>query len=597
MPPWIGPLTIALTFVWLAAATWRKWPDVLVDFGQQLYIPWRLAGGEHLYTDVALLHGPFSQLFNAVWFRAFGASLTVIVIVNLTILAAIVAMIYALVRQIAGELTASVTALVFVLVFAFAQYTGTGNYDYVTPYVHEATHGIAFGLGLLLCFARYLKSGSRKALAGAGVCLGCALLTKVDLAIAALATSVAGVAIVLWLSRHDAARRPADLWTFAAGAIAPIAMVFTYLLTYLPAGAALRDTFGAFASVSGGVASNAFYARTLGVDDLGGNVALMIEMFLVIAAAAGVAVAIDVALARRVDRPWRIGAVLGVIAFAILIAWPAVSPWRDLPRALPLTTLAVLSGVAAALSQSRDLDAARGSIVPMLLWTVFAIVLLAKIFFNAHLELFGFYLAMPASLVLAVALVYWMPRWLRVRWGGGAIFRALAIGVLAALVVYQVRWSLEVYSAKDYTLGKGGDAIVTYSPNISSPNLVTAEALRWIDANLPPQATFVAMPEGIMLNYLTRHATTMPVINLMMTEMIAFGESSMVASLDRHPPDYVLLVDKNTSEFGVGEFGSDPNYGEHIMHWVDAHYDTVTVLGNEPLRGRGFGIKIMKHTH
>ena len=86
----------------------------------------------------------------------------------------------------------------------------------------------------------------------------------------------------------------------------------------------------------------------------------------------------------------------------------------------------------------------------------------------------------------------------------------------------------------------------------------------------------------------------MPVINFMMTEMIVFGEDAIVGSLDAHPPDYVLLVDKDTSEFGVGPFGIDPTYGRRIMGWVGQHYDAAVLFGSEPFRGRGFGIKILK---
>ena len=32
--------------------TWRTWPDVLVDFGQQIYTAWRLSQGDVLYRDL-----------------------------------------------------------------------------------------------------------------------------------------------------------------------------------------------------------------------------------------------------------------------------------------------------------------------------------------------------------------------------------------------------------------------------------------------------------------------------------------------------------------------------------------------------------------
>jgi hypothetical protein len=49
----------------LLAWTWRKWPDILVDFGRELYIPWQLVSGKVLYVDIAYFNGPLSPYLNA----------------------------------------------------------------------------------------------------------------------------------------------------------------------------------------------------------------------------------------------------------------------------------------------------------------------------------------------------------------------------------------------------------------------------------------------------------------------------------------------------------------------------------------------------
>jgi hypothetical protein len=244
--------------------------------------------------------------------------------------------------------------------------------------------------------------------------------------------------------------------------------------------------------------------------------------------------------------------------------------------------------------RSTDDAATRSAYAPMAMWSAFALALLSKMILHARVELYGFYLAMPAMLVLVSALTFWLPRWLDRRRGSGVVVRALSLGAIAAMVLYHFTWSQAVYAPKTYAVGKDGDAIVTYDPGIFPPTAITDEALRWIDTNMPPDATFVALPEGITLNYLSRRPTTVPVINFMMTEMIVFGEDAITNALAGRPPDYVVLVDKDTSEFGVGAFGVDPRYGQRVMAWVTAHYDRVTIIGSQPFRGRGFGIEILK---
>lgn len=41
-------VVLASVFVALAVRTWGTWPDVLIDFGRELYVPWRLSLGERL---------------------------------------------------------------------------------------------------------------------------------------------------------------------------------------------------------------------------------------------------------------------------------------------------------------------------------------------------------------------------------------------------------------------------------------------------------------------------------------------------------------------------------------------------------------------
>src|ERR1043165_10183671 len=64
-------LFLGIVFFVLTCWSWRKWTDVLIDFGLQLYTPWQLAQSKVLYRDVAYLAGgPLSQYFHALLFRS-----------------------------------------------------------------------------------------------------------------------------------------------------------------------------------------------------------------------------------------------------------------------------------------------------------------------------------------------------------------------------------------------------------------------------------------------------------------------------------------------------------------------------------------------
>ena len=139
----MGLAVVAAAFAIAAALTWGKWPDPIVDYGTQLYMPWRISHGAVLYRDLFYIGGgPFSQYFNALLFKIFGASILTLVIANLIFVAAILALIYHRFLAAANAFVAMTICLGIVLVFTFNEYTLTGNYNYITPYAHEALHGL-----------------------------------------------------------------------------------------------------------------------------------------------------------------------------------------------------------------------------------------------------------------------------------------------------------------------------------------------------------------------------------------------------------------------------------------------------------------------
>jgi hypothetical protein len=74
----------------------------------------------------------------------------------------------------------------------------------------------------------------------------------------------------------------------------------------------------------------------------------------------------------------------------------------------------------------------------------------------------------------------------------------------------------------------------------------------------------------------------------------AWPEDVARADFEAHPPDYVLLVHRDTREFGVGYFGNSPLYGRKIMDWVNVNYRPVARFGAEPFVIDKFGIKILE---
>src|SRR6185503_20433910 len=117
----------AVLFVVLAAWSWLKWPDPVVDFGRELYVPWQLTHGKVLYRDIESVYGPLSPYVNALWMRLFGVSLLTLVVCNLAVFAATLAGVHRLIRRSTDALAASVASMTLLVVSGFRQIDGPGN--------------------------------------------------------------------------------------------------------------------------------------------------------------------------------------------------------------------------------------------------------------------------------------------------------------------------------------------------------------------------------------------------------------------------------------------------------------------------------------
>jgi hypothetical protein len=200
VPRWLEWLAIA-SLVLLAChflnISWRKWPDPQIDFGRELYIPWRLSLGDVLRRDIESPFGPLSQYFNAGLFALFGPSLMVLVSANLVVYGAILFSAYWILRQGWRVVGAWAGSAIFVSVFSFSQFDIIGNYNYATPYAHEAKHGLLVCLVLSGVLLSFLCQPTLWKCALAGFLFGLSAVLKVEIILAGSAVAAA-TAILHW---------------------------------------------------------------------------------------------------------------------------------------------------------------------------------------------------------------------------------------------------------------------------------------------------------------------------------------------------------------------------------------------------------------
>jgi hypothetical protein len=142
-------------------------------------------------------------------------------------------------------------------------------------------------------------------------------------------------------------------------------------------------------------------------------------------------------------------------------------------------------------------------------------------------------------------------------------------------------------AGKTVRVGSGGDAFWA-----GARGRYVNAALRELRARAGPGATLTAFPEGIMLNYLSRRVAPTPFTTFSTTEMVLFGEGAILAALRDHPPDWVAVVHKDTSEFGARFFGRD--YARALGRWIRQEYRPEALFGAPPLETDDFGIMLLR---
>lgn len=588
--PWIGPLIIAAAAVAMLVRTWQTWPDCLVDFGVQLYVPWQLAEGKVLYRDVAHYTGPLSVYYNALAFRVFGVNLRVLELANFPILIGTIWAVYFLGRHLGGKLCATVCGLSFVTLFAFAHITRAGNYNYVCPYEYDYTHAMFLCLLCIILLGRFARTQRLDNSAVAGFLAGLVFLTRSEFFLALIAAAAA--ALGLSATENDKRVRiivRGCLMFFPAAAVAPIVSI-SILHCAMPLETAVRGTLGMWPALfHGGVTSQHFYQHSMGVDDLHKSLILLAEWVAAYGTFIGVFAACATLIKSRIPLPSVIAAFL---IGAILIGWHfANRDWLSFFRPLPLIALLVIAISGAKLWRSNRNAADRPHAVLALTLGVFSFVLLGKIILYARIAHYGCWLAMPATMILIIALFGWIPSWISRRGGSSALFLSGIGGAwLAALAVY-LTLTNDAVKTLTVPVGSGADQFWADVPRAVPLNNAILAAEKFV----PAGKTLACFPEGIVINYLSRRVTATRFVNFNPPDLLLFGQEKMLGALEANPPDYIFIVHKDTSEFGEKYFGRD--YGQEIGAWIHAHYQGEDLpmldLGAQPLEDRGFGIRLM----
>ena len=525
---------------WQLVISWRCWPDPVVDFGRELYIPWRLAEGAVLYRDVEDFYGPLSQYFNAILFRIFGPGLMVLVTANLVIFAAIVTLLYFLVRRAWGAGAALAGGAVFVAVFGFSRFLYVGNFNYATPYAHETTHGMLVLLLLAMALVAWAFRPTIWLSALVGLLFGLTLVLKPEIMLAAAAMT--GVSAV-WRFWHERPLTLREAIALGIGAVAPTALFVAYFSSHVSLAESWSFAGRAWLNVLG---TTRYIAEPVQLKYAGldtpwlhlGEHALATMAALALFSAVGFAIWIF-------EQRGKLKAAMPcamLMAGALFVGGWLLSEnwWIEVGRCLPGLMLVYFGWGVFRLLRQRSVGGGKDPVqLFRLIVAGLGAALLARMILAGKIYQFGYYQASVAAVVVVALLVHELPARCGTTPGGRFFGSVVAFALLLPGIILLGVKSRDVLAYVNSPMGNGSDRFYTFKP--SEPLSAVSAVLE----KQPRGSTLMVLPEGLMLNYLARMPSPVPHFFFYSAVTEHGNEARLVAKLNATPPDFVVILPRD----------------------------------------------------
>jgi hypothetical protein len=493
--------------------------------------------------------------------------------------------IYRFFRHTANSITAMMTAAAFLSIFAFK----FPNYNYITPYAYALTHGIALSLFSILAFYQYIKKQNNFRVVIIGLLIGTIFLTKLEVFFASMAAIGTGF-IVLWYVEQFSLRKIIKVSAILFFSLLLPTAVFTiYFSFFMPFQEALLSILTQYRQLfETAMTSNAFYLRVTGREAslfYLGKILLVTGWYVLL-------FCLMWSVARLVERisstHYRVIIVIVAGASALFLLHfmnDAPSNWLDVRIPFAFQVVVAVMGIVYGLTiwKSRKEKGKALSALPMLVFIIFGFVMVLKMILRVTINVYGFALTMPATLVVVAGLVYHVPRLVAKNAQSTTFIRILSIIMVTMFLVMEIGVIIDTYLMRNYPIDTGKEKIITYGPVLSNEGPVIDETLKKINETIKPNENFLVIPEGILLNYLTRRESPSPYTSFLLGDLVMHHEEKMVEKLSRRLPDYVILIDRGVGEWGFKKFGVDT--GTKISGWVIKNYIPICTIGNIPFQG------------
>lgn len=575
-------LALGCLFAAMLLASWQRWTQPLLDHGREMNLPSRILAGEHLYSDVQFLYGPFAPHFNALLYKIFGVQLATLKVSGAVCAILILLMVYWLSRRLMSVWeSAAVTALVM----SICALKSTANY--IQPYAYAALYGCVFAIASLVCTVRFVQFRQSKLMAWAGVFAGLSLVSKPEIALAAWAA--AGIALLI---ESLSERRPLgrEALNFIIPVIVITAATYGFVLINVPLSVLLNDNHVLFTNMPPQLVY--FNRHISGLAKLPTSLWFTLTGIAVFGIWAGACAVVGAAISIR-RQGWFQALRLSGLVLLIGVIWREaaikflgipddVTPFASAIIALPIVIGAITWHMWKTRRTEKPISAEQKVLLVLAVFSLFS-VLRALLNVTTTGPYTPFFI--PTLIIVYLYLLFRAaPKFLAPSPELQLKARQVAVCLIALLAV-----GLAINSARRFrTINtfevKSARGSFLTLPEIGEP---LQAAINFAEERSKPGEYVLSLPIATTINFMA--ARPYP----LREEIVHPGflsdekEFDAIERIKSRQVPLVLVANLITSEFRDRVFGAD--YNKELMRWITERYHLVARFESKHRQGANFG--------
>ncbi len=540
---WITLAILALFVFTGLALFWGKQGHIIIDIGREYFISEQVMNGEVLYKDIFNIYGPLAYQMNAILFKIFGSRVATLYIFGNAAAALLIFCIYALSRQFLERKFSFFIALYSAFI---GIYKGL-IFNYVMPYSSAVVYGMIAVCLSLIFLARYTKIGNIKNFYISLIFAGASVAFKYDF--------LPYLLIFPYIAFFVKKISFREVYIAVVCALIVPVLSFSNLVVL---GLSFRDiiyNYELFKRIAQAPSLIYFYKST-GIY-FNGNYVFQNVVHTICGIILAFASWFVLKLLKKIPNKF-VSALIGAGLFFLFLSVSAHLQMSYRVTFLPALVLLLLLIKFKSVYKNP----------PEFIFVCSALLISFKSLMYLAVSIYGIYYV---PFLLTALMILLKNYYIKDESNLKTIFAVWVLIIALPAVSYEIN---KAFSLK-YRIGTEKGDIPAASGEQSS-KLLIKKILETTDKD----DKIVILPEGQFINYLTGRKTDSFYNNLVPMYVEAFGEEAIIDNYSKNMPEYFVINDRDTSQYGKSTMCID--YAQNLCVWIFKNYHVTYKIVGEP---------------